>query len=206
MGGGFYLWESGLKQNRADRLQRGFESVHRSFRRLLHLAHDVFYYVRDRRMNPEVLDGAALLRAVVEDLQEDVPWAGATVKLGGDLPSRMPLKVDRRAFRSALTNLAVSALEDCFGDKGDRAHQVLLSAHVEGNDGVFVVEDNGRGMDQEALEKVFSLFFDPKGIEAAGVGLYITNKLARLLGGRVEIDSELGKGTRYALRLPLVEE
>jgi hypothetical protein len=50
MVGGFYMWDSGLAGARADRMKKGMDVVRRNLYRLQHLAHDVLYYVRDRRM------------------------------------------------------------------------------------------------------------------------------------------------------------
>lgn len=202
MAGGFYLWDSGLEKNRPDRLQTGTGIVRRNFLRLHHLAHSVLYYIRDRRLHPEALDGVSLLKAIAQDLEDDARFAEARIELEGNMPANAPLTADRRALTSALTNLIVSALDDCYADRREKDHCVTLYTHKIDGFTEFQVADNAMGMEAEAMEKVFSLFFNPKGIEAAGVGLYITNKLARLHAGSVQIESELGKGTRYTLRIP----
>jgi len=223
MAGGFYLWDSGMNDLRGDRLKMGVEIVRRNFLRLQHLARDVFYYVRNRRLHTERLDGVEILEKVVADLHDDARSAGARIRVAAGLPAEAPLNADRRALTSALVNLAVSALDDCRTDKRAVDHEVVLTLSVDpgsqgvdpGSQGVdpgsgsetngsllFEVSDNGVGMDRETLDKVFSLFFNPKGIEAAGLGLYITNKLARAHKGEVAIESEPGKGTRYTLRIP----
>lgn len=202
MAGGFYLWDSGMKDLRGDRLKMGVEIVRRNFHRLQHLAHDVFYYVRDRRLHMESLDGAEILRKVAADLEEDALFAGAKIRVADSVPDEASVEADNRALTSALTNLAVSALDDCRTDKREIIHEVVLSLEVDGDSLVFKVSDNGIGMDRDTLDKVFSLFFSPKGIEAAGLGLYITNKLARAHRGQVAIESEPGQGTRYTLRIP----
>jgi len=203
MEGGFYLWESGVRKNKPDRLEKGFEIVRRSFGRLQRLAHCVLYYVRDRRLIMERLDGAALLRKVAADMEEDARFAGARIRADGSAAHELILEADLRALESVLVNLIVSSLDDCRTDKRAIDHEVVLSARREDGFAVFEVADNGVGMEPETLEKIFSLFFSPKGIEAAGVGLYITSKLVRAHRGRVNIQSEPGKGTRYQVRMPL---
>jgi len=202
MAGGFYLWDSGMKDLRGDRLKMGVEIVRRNFHRLQRLAHGVFYYVRDRRLRMEPLDGAEILRKVAADLEEDARFAGAKIRVAAGIPAAAPVEADERALTSALVNLAVSSLDDCRTDKRDIVHEVVLSLTETEGQLLFEVSDNGIGMDQDTLDKVFSLFFSPKGIEAAGLGLYITNKLARAHKGEVSIESEKEKGTRYTLRIP----
>lgn len=202
MAGGFYLWDSGMKDLRGDRLKMGVEIVRRNFHRLQRLAHDVFYYVRDRRLHMEPLDGVELLRKVAADLQDDAGFSGAKIRMAEGIPAAALVDADQRALTSALVNLAVSALDDCRTDKRAIDHEVILSLTEAEGQLLFEVSDNGIGMDPDTLNKVFSLFFSPKGIEAAGLGLYITNKLARAHKGEVSIESEPGTGTRYLLRIP----
>ncbi|MBU0754585.1 MAG: PAS domain-containing sensor histidine kinase [Planctomycetes bacterium] len=203
MAGGFYMWDSGLQGNKADRMGKGIDVVRRSFQRLQHMAHDVMYYVRDRRMHMEPLDGAEVLKRVAEEIREDWGFVKAEILLAEKPAGGVPMHADRRALESSLRNLIVSSLDDCRVDKRDIKHRVRLSVKNGEGYAQFEIDDNGIGMDQDTLEKVFSLFFNPKGIESAGVGLYITNKLARLHQGKVEIESERNKGTQYRLSLPL---
>jgi signal transduction histidine kinase len=65
----------------------------------------------------------------------------------------------------------------------------------------FEVEDSGIGMDQETLNKAFTLFFSSKGT-GTGLGLFISDKIAQAHGGSIELESKLGVGTRFVVRLP----
>ena len=65
-----------------------------------------------------------------------------------------------------------------------------------------VIEDNGIGMDRETQEKVFSLFFSSKGLGGTGLGLFISNRIAVAHGGKIEVESELGAGTKFTVSLP----
>ena len=67
----------------------------------------------------------------------------------------------------------------------------------------FEVVDDGIGMDQETCEKAFSLFFSSKGT-GTGLGLFISDKIARAHGGEIELDSKPGVGTRFVVNLPRV--
>ena len=65
----------------------------------------------------------------------------------------------------------------------------------------YEVEDNGTGMDQETKDKAFTLFFSSKGT-GTGLGLFISDRIAQSHGGAIELESELGVGTRFVVRLP----
>lgn len=203
MAGGFYLWDSGFEKNRSDRIHQGVNIVRRNYKRLQRMAHDVLYYIRDRKMRMAPLDGVHLLRETYLEMKEDGAYAGALLEIGGEVPQSLPMEGDMRALSSALANLISSSLHDCYLDKRKIDHQVKVSLRQEDQTAVFEVWDNGMGVKPELRSKIFSLFFNPKGIEAAGVGLYITNKLARAHKGEVTFESEVDQGTRYILRLPI---
>ena len=65
-----------------------------------------------------------------------------------------------------------------------------------------LVRDNGIGMDRETREKAFTLFFSSKGTGGTGLGLFISNRIARSHGGRIELKSEAGVGTQFVVALP----
>jgi len=65
----------------------------------------------------------------------------------------------------------------------------------------FQVVDDGIGMDQETQEKAFSLFFSSKGT-GTGLGLFISEKIARAHGGHIDLSSKPGEGTCFTVHLP----
>jgi signal transduction histidine kinase len=67
---------------------------------------------------------------------------------------------------------------------------------------VFEIADDGIGMDRRTREKAFSLFFSSKGSEGTGLGLFIANGIAQAHRGRIGIESELDKGTRFVVKIP----
>lgn len=85
---------------------------------------------------------------------------------------------------------------------------VGFDARVEGEEVIFVVCDTGPGIMSEELEQIFQPFFQSHAGHTrteggTGLGLTITRRLAQLMGGDVSVNSELGKGTEFTLRLPL---
>jgi signal transduction histidine kinase len=66
------------------------------------------------------------------------------------------------------------------------------------------VEDNGRGIPAESMDKIFDMFYrateDSKG---SGLGLYIVKETVQKMGGKIHVKSALGAGTTFVLELPL---
>lgn len=124
-----------------------------------------------------------------------------------DLPPKLPiLHADRDKIALALHNLVGNALKYTL-DGG----RILVSAQVEKKKVSVSVTDTGLGISPEETEKVFEKFYRSKNplaatVKGSGLGLPIAREIARLHGGDVTVESELGKGSTFTLILPLEEE
>jgi signal transduction histidine kinase len=112
------------------------------------------------------------------------------------------MTVDPNALRTALVNILENAFDACRLDRKKTGHQVNFSLASDGDTVVFEVNDNGVGMDRETVDRAFTLFFSSKGNEGTGLGLFISNKIVRQLGGTITLDSTLDVGTRFRVRVP----
>ena len=91
--------------------------------------------------------------------------------------------------------------QDACGDDG----RVIVSAGGGEDWAELVVEDDGCGMDPEFVrDRLFRPFDTTKGSKGMGIGAYQVREYITSLGGRLDVRSELGSGTRIALRLPRV--
>jgi signal transduction histidine kinase len=118
-------------------------------------------------------------------------------------PADEPLyvKTDVLKLRQILVNLLTNAIK--FTDKGS----VTLSARAEKDAVVFSVKDTGIGIPQAHLEHVFDAFWQveqaaSRRVGGTGLGLSVTRRLARLLGGDVSVESTPGEGSTFRVRLP----
>ncbi len=138
---------------------------------------------------------------------------GLKVEIDPDLP---PLVLgDAQRLRQVLLNLIGNAIKfssnkGAVGRVGVRARLVPPSAdpgshpacHAE-----FAIIDNGIGMDEETLSRLFTPFTQAddsttKRFGGTGLGLSISSRLAGLMGGKIEVISEPGRGSRFTMRLP----
>jgi len=124
-----------------------------------------------------------------------------------DLPPKLPtLQADRDKIALALHNLVGNALKYTL-DGG----RIVVSAQVEQSRLSVAVSDTGIGISPEEIEKVFEKFYRSKNplaanVKGSGLGLPIAREVARLHGGDILAESELGKGSTFTLILPIVEE
>ena len=81
--------------------------------------------------------------------------------------------------------------------------RVEVKSGDAGRDLIMIVSDNGSGMDEETLKRIFDPFFTTRFPgQGTGMGLAICHNLVEGLGGRIEVDSELGKGSTLRVILP----
>jgi PAS domain S-box-containing protein len=200
LSGGMYLVNSGFAKNDESRVKRGWSTVQRNAERIKAMVSDILYYAKDRVPNWEEVDAGELGFDVVAMMESRAAELEADLSLevgagaGG-------FEGDPQAVRALLANLVENSLDACRLAECPRGHRVVV--RVDGNSETvrFEVEDDGMGMDQETQEKAFSLFFSSKGT-GTGLGLFISDKIARAHGGDIDLHSTLGEGTRFVVSLP----
>ncbi|HVU04186.1 MAG TPA: ATP-binding protein [Polyangiaceae bacterium] len=121
----------------------------------------------------------------------DVEWAPGVV---GEDTLVVPVRAVAQALRNVLSNAADASPAD---------RRVLLRVSREGGLCRFEVVDRGSGMSADVLAHASEPFFTTKEPgRGMGLGLFLTRSVLDLLGGRIEIDSVAGRGTRVTLTLP----
>lgn len=122
------------------------------------------------------------------------------------LPSKTIIKLmfDSEKLEIVLSNLISNAFK--YTPEGGR---IILSVEDVGNEVVFMVEDNGIGIDKEFHEQIFDRFFQVNPSQTTsmgdGIGLSFVKYLVELHGGYVRLESEPGKGTKFILGIPVCE-
>jgi signal transduction histidine kinase len=110
---------------------------------------------------------------------------------------------DSQRVRQILLNLLSNAIK--FTDRGE----VVLSVRATGDEVQVAVRDTGIGIPAHAMKELFQDFHqldvgDGRRHEGTGVGLALSRRLARALGGEIEVRSEEGRGSTFTLVLPRV--
>ncbi len=122
-------------------------------------------------------------------------------------PSADPITIpiDPAQIEDAVLNLIINAIEAVDGD-GEVKVRVERSqddrAEEFDNEAIVEVSDNGRGINEEDLNRIFNPFFTSRP-GGTGLGLPAVRRIARAHGGRVEVTSSLGKGSTFSLHLPI---
>jgi signal transduction histidine kinase len=162
---------------------------------LLYLAHVDAGRGVDRR--PVAMDDLCLeVYRQAKDLRPEV-----RLRLGGE--DQVTVMGDRDLLKQLILNLVDNGLK--YTPPGG---EVTLSLYAEDFWARIVVEDTGPGIPPEDLPHIFDRYYrgagsGGRGGSGAGIGLAIAEWVARAHGGRIEVDSEVGKGSTFTVHLPL---
>ncbi|MGD9904610.1 MAG: sensor histidine kinase [Vicinamibacterales bacterium] len=151
------------------------------------------------------LSAAELVREAVRRTALDAERAGVDVQveIGADLP---PLVGDGPSLQSAVQNLVGNAVKYAGADRWVRVR--VGGAHRAGRPEVHIaVDDHGAGLDAEERRRVFEPFYRGRQaiadqIQGSGLGLSLVRRIVDAHAGRVEIDSEPGRGSTFTICLP----
>lgn len=186
-----------------DDLRSVGEVVGRSAERMSTLVDDLLLYARHgtRQTRREDVD----LVSEVEDLVEEFSAAAEAngLTLAADVStSGLPVRGDSQAIHRAAANLVANAVR-----LAPEGSTVTVVAADEGRWVTLTVIDEGPGIDSEDQLRVFQRFWRGDKTEArvagrSGLGLTIVRQIAEAHGGRIELESEVGVGSRFTLRFP----
>ncbi|HLX68741.1 MAG TPA: ATP-binding protein, partial [Verrucomicrobiae bacterium] len=153
-----------------------------------------------RPVPPQLKPGSLneVVTKTLELLRPELDNRGLTVKT--KLDGRLPFApLDLTQMQQVLVNLIKNAMQAM--TKGG----VLTLRTGEGSDGVWLsVADTGGGIPQDQLNRIFEPFFTTKK-KGSGLGLMIVQRIVRAHDGRIELESDVGRGTTFRIWLPLHE-
>jgi signal transduction histidine kinase len=199
--GGVYMVSTGMQRHDARRLEQGWEMVRRNVDKVRTLVLDILYYAKDREPDYHLASPIRVAEEVVGRFGPKAAEHGIELASSFD-PAAIRFQVDVHAVQALLTNLLENALDACRAEPTRERHTIKLSVRDEPEDAVFTISDNGVGMDSEAKKRVFTAFFSSKGSSGTGLGLHIAHRIAAQHGGGIEVESELGQGTTFTVRIP----
>ena len=201
--GGSYLVDIGINRNDTDKLKKGWDMIKRNVGRTSNLVMDLLSYSKEREPEYEVCSPNEIASQVCELLQDKA--IENKVEIIAEYDDAIgKVSMDPDTIHESLLNLMSNAVDAClFDDNTDKSWQVSIKTARENENFIkFEVSDNGVGMDEEVLRRLFTSFFSTKGHRGTGLGLMVTRKLIEEHNGTIEVNSQLGKGTVFTVRLP----
>jgi len=189
-------------------VNRGLVSAaHRNGMRLLKMVNSLLDFSRletgKAQARYEPVDLAAFTAELASTFRSAIERAGLVLRVEA-APLGRPVHVDRDMWEKIVLNLLSNALKFTF--EGEIAVEVGRSA--DGASAELRVRDTGTGIPEAELPHLFERFHRVQGargrsIEGSGIGLALVQELVKLHGGTVTVESTVGKGSTFIVRLPL---
>ncbi len=187
---------------RQDRLVDLVDSIQASVERCGAITKRLLGFARHVEVKIEPVSLAAIIRDVLAFLYREASYRSITVTT--EIPDNLPHFVsDHGKLQQIFLNLvnnAFSALSD--------GGTLEIKARLDADENIVVtVQDNGCGIPEADMERIFEPFFSTKKDKGGtGLGLSITYGLVREIGGIIQVESEMGKGTLFTITLPIHED
>ncbi|HEX7451171.1 MAG TPA: ATP-binding protein, partial [Polyangiaceae bacterium] len=193
-------------------LQANLDEVLNASARAVNLVRQILSFSRQQKEEREALQLAPIIKEALSLLRASLP---STIALEQQIEDAVPdVLANPTQVHQIVMNLCTNAAHAMKGTQG--RIKVALSElqvsesgpklHAELQPGGYVcmtVQDTGHGMDAATAKRIFEPFFTTKGSgEGTGLGLSVVHGIVKEYGGVVTVDSELGRGTTFAIYLP----
>jgi signal transduction histidine kinase len=186
-----------------DKVKEYLERIEGETRTAEKIITDLLDFARVKSVDVEAVSVSELIRQTLERFP-----APANVEVTLDIPADLPkIFVDVRQMIQVLGNLTVNACQ-AMKDGGklsviSRQSSVKAGPLITDHWVLITVRDTGMGIPPENMKKLFEPLFTTKA-KGIGLGLAVSRKLTEANGGRIEVESEAGKGSTFTLVMPVI--
>ncbi|MBQ9538453.1 MAG: two-component sensor histidine kinase [Treponema sp.] len=172
---------------------------------------DFLFAVRPLQVNMSLSDPDALIEKFAGFFRPEFDSKGVRVELRlcKDSPR---LFIDEKLFRELIINLAqnaLAAMEERFlqpgSDTGGESGCLLIESHVKDGKYLLNIADNGAGMDEATVSKIFEPYYTTKAT-GTGLGLTMVYKIVKEFKGDIDVKSVKGHGTVFSISLPVPQK
>lgn len=174
-------------------------------KKLTGVTHDLINFLRIKSKKIELKKDDFNFNNVLNEVAGDIgnKFLGRDVDLVFDIDSAVPRYLNGDSLY--LGQIISAVLENMLDDFSVKELTVTISTFTSYDDGtelMFTFKDNGNGLTKEEKETLFVPYYDEESSGYVGLGLFVAKELSDLMKGKIEIDSELGKGKTFSLVLP----
>ena len=197
--GGAYVVDEAFKDGDMELARKGWNIVNKNIFDITDVVQNILYSSKNRPLQYESVIPGELLEDSVQLFREKA--AAMNIQLEQQINPAVPeVRLDAAGIRRMLHNLIWNALEACHNDREKIEHTVIAkSDHFDENHFMFEIADNGIGMDKSTRRNILEEFFSTKGSAGTGLGLAVVDKVVNKHGGRIEVESEPGRGSTFKI-------
>lgn len=191
------------ESDESSELEDSLEQIDLQIDRCAKITQAILKFSRQGEPAPEPIDLRSFIPEVTNMVAKKASVAGITIEqdISDDTP---PVHCDPGQLQQVLLNLFNNAIYAIEERAADGAGQLLIICGPQAGKGVEIrIADNGCGINPGNLEKIFTPFFTTKPVgKGTGLGLSVCYGIIDSMGGKMEVSSEKGLGTTFAIGLP----
>ncbi|MBI5044038.1 MAG: HAMP domain-containing protein [Nitrospirae bacterium] len=183
--------------------------------RARNIVRSLLEFSRDKEFEKEHLPLKRLIKETIRFIRGQLP---IKVEIEIDIPDDIAILADKQRIQQAFLNLIKNAAEAINAEgkisimaqkvmsAGKKEEGIKTECQIEGDSIDIEISDTGSGIPSEVLPKIFDPFFTTKDVgKGSGLGLFIVHEIIEEHDGCIAVDSEIGKGTTFLIRLPIKE-
>jgi signal transduction histidine kinase len=203
--GGVYVVDEAFKDGDMELARKGWRIVSKNIYGVADFVKNILYSSKNRPLKYDLASPGQLAKDALALFEERA--AGMHIRLRHQLNPFIPnVQLDVASIGMMLNNLIWNALEACQNDSQKKNHFVSVKTDFFDDDHfLFEITDNGTGMDQRTQRNIFEEFFSTKGSAGTGLGLAVVEKVVNKHGGRIEVTSTPGNGTKFKVILKILK-
>ena len=197
--GGAYVVDEGFKDDDLPLARKGWNIVNKNISEISDVVKNILYSSKNRPLKYETVSTGRLVEDSIALFKEKA--ASFDIQLKAQINPKVPrVELDIASVRQMLNNLIWNGLQACLTDKQEKKHVVSIGSDLYDDDHfMFEITDNGPGMDPKTQRNIFEEFFSTKGSAGTGLGLAVVEKVVNKHGGRIELNSAIGAGSRFRI-------
>jgi two-component system, NtrC family, sensor kinase len=198
MQAGSEMVDRALRNENIDSMRKGWGIVQRNERKISELVMDMLNYSTAREPVRVVSDLNNIICDLTDTVQPQADALGVKIdlQLSDDLRT---VEVDATGIERCLLNLLTNAIDAVTGCEAP-----CVTVRTEEQDGAAVIQviDNGPGIPEETLPRIFDVFMSTKGNQGTGLGLAVVKKIVHEHAGEIAADNTPDGGAQFTIKLP----
>ncbi|HOK79670.1 MAG TPA: HAMP domain-containing sensor histidine kinase [bacterium] len=197
--GGIEMVNNGLQDKNFQEIETGVGILNRSYQRIKAMVLSMLDYAKDRAPELSLCDFNNVVAETVSIVKAS--FKDRNIKVIENYDTSIPqVAVDPERIDRMVSNLLLNAIDAVEEKKG----VITISTRYLPETKLIELEisDNGKGIPENALNKIFDLFYSTKGSRGTGFGLAIVQKVVREHDGKILVSSKPGEGTTFLIQLP----
>ncbi|WP_421763172.1 sensor histidine kinase [Ekhidna sp.] len=186
-----------IKDDTIEDFYLSVKTIHNRSESLIKFVSDFRNMTRIKLPNLETNDVEEMIKHVLVLLKPDIEQSKITVNCS--VKPGLTVNIDREQIEQVIINVVKNAIQALAADDKENKSLTITAMPLDGGGAFISVADNGTGIEEEALKKIFIPFFTTKK-NGSGIGLSLSKQIMRKHGGNITAKSQIGEGTEFLLK------